>query len=135
MLQSVSNIKLIITFFMLWATSFLSPRLEDYLAYFMILTVGLLHGSNDIELLFKNYKLKRSKFYLILIFYNIIDSSNGFLFLSSFHLSCLPYLFRSVRIISVSSTSIRKLEHKSPLRDFFFLSLWIHSFFYVVCLE
>ena len=79
--RTVSNIKLIITFFFLWVTSFLSPKLEDYLAYFLILTVGLLHGSNDIELLFKNLNLKRSKTYLILLLYISLIVLTGVFFI------------------------------------------------------
>jgi len=134
MSYTVSNIKLIITFFLLWATSFLNPKMEDVLAYFMILTVGLLHGSNDIELLFKNIKLKGNKTYRIL-----------FLYIAMIVLSALFFIkIPSVMLIVFISFSayhfgeqhfIKKIGIQSPLRDFFFLAYGLTLFFMLFALN
>lgn len=46
----MKNLKLILTFFTLWLSVFLDQMLENYLAYFCILSLGVLHGANDLEI-------------------------------------------------------------------------------------
>ncbi len=128
MVQSVSNVKLIITFFMLWATSFLSPKLEDYLAYFMILTVGLLHGSNDIELLSKNYKPKRNKIFMILIFYIALILLTAVFFIQLPSLMLALFILFSAYHFGEQHFN-KKIGTKSPLREFFFLAYGLTLFF------
>ncbi len=128
MLQTVSNIKLIISFFFLWVTSFLNPELEDYLAYFMILTVGLLHGSNDIELLFKNLKLERSKTYLILLLYITMIILTGVFFLKI--PSVMLFVFIAFSAYHFGEQHFNhKIQINSRLRDFFFLAYGLTLFF------
>lgn len=42
---------LIFTVFLFWLTIQISAEYEEYLSYFFILTVGIIHGSNDISLI------------------------------------------------------------------------------------
>ena len=128
MVQSVSNVKLIITFFMLWATSFLSPKLEDYLAYFMILTVGLLHGSNDIELLSKNYKSKRNKMFMILLLYIALILLTAVFFIQLPSLMLALFILFSAYHFGEQHFN-KKIGTKSPLREFFFLAYGLTLFF------
>ena len=44
----MKNIQLILTFFTLWASVFFNQSLENIAAFFFILTLGILHGANDI---------------------------------------------------------------------------------------
>ena len=44
----LKNTKLILTFFTLWLSIFFNEKLEDYTAYFCILSLGILHGANDL---------------------------------------------------------------------------------------
>ena len=126
--RTVSNIKLIITFFFLWVTSFLSPKLEDYLAYFLILTVGLLHGSNDIELLFKNLNLKRSKTYLILLLYISLIVLTGVFFIKIPSVMLIVFIAFSAYHFGEQHFK-EKIDIKSPLRDFFYLFYGLTLFF------
>jgi Brp/Blh family beta-carotene 15,15'-monooxygenase len=128
MAQSVSNVKLIITFFMLWATSFLSPKLEDYLAYFMILTVGLLHGSNDIKLLSKNYKSKRNKMFMILLLYIALILLTAVFFIQLPSLMLALFILFSAYHFGEQHFN-KKIGTKSPLREFFFLAYGLTLFF------
>jgi Brp/Blh family beta-carotene 15,15'-monooxygenase len=128
MAQSVSNVKLIITFFMLWATSFLSPKLEDYLAYFMILTVGLLHGSNDIKLLSKNYKAKRNKMFMILLLYIALILLTAVFFIQLPSLMLALFILFSAYHFGEQHFN-KKIGTKSPLREFFFLAYGLTLFF------
>lgn len=45
------NLSIVLTFFALWLSTQLSPTVQDYLAYILILTIGVLHGANDITLI------------------------------------------------------------------------------------
>lgn len=49
---------LVLTVFLLWLTIQIDSRYETYLSYFFILTVGILHGANDLSLI--NYIKKGS---------------------------------------------------------------------------
>lgn len=42
---------LILTVFLFWLTTQIGASYEEYLSYFFILTVGIIHGSNDISLI------------------------------------------------------------------------------------
>ena len=68
-IKSLPNIKLLVTFFLLWTTTVIDIHTEAYLAYIMILTVGILHGSNDIELLFGSFNLKRKQTFQVVALY------------------------------------------------------------------
>lgn len=68
---------LIFTVFLFWLTIQINSYYEEYLSYFFILTIGIIHGSNDISLIkvvnenkkaFSNYIL----LYVGLIIFNII---------------------------------------------------------------
>ena len=67
----MKNIKLILTFFTLWLSVFFTDVLEDYIAYFFILSLGILHGANDLgvgEKTLKKYPIL-SKKWVMLLFY------------------------------------------------------------------
>ena len=45
------NIALYLTFFLLWISIQFGEVVEDFLAYAMVITLGILHGANDILIL------------------------------------------------------------------------------------
>lgn len=49
--SGLMNWMLLLTFFLLWATVYMPDSMERYLAYGSILTIGILHGANDLALL------------------------------------------------------------------------------------
>jgi len=60
----LKSIKIVLTFFFLWITTQFDLEIENVLAYMFILSLGVLHGSNDIRLMrslnkVKNNNLKR----------------------------------------------------------------------------
>ena len=59
---SLKSVKIVLTFFLLWITTQFNTQTEDYLAYFLILSLGILHGSNDIRL-FNGMQKKNVKGY------------------------------------------------------------------------
>ena len=119
---------------MLWATSFLSPKLEDYLAYFMILTVGLLHGSNDIELLFKNYKLKKNKSYVVLLLYIALILITAVFFIQLPSVMLVVFILFSAYHFGEQHFN-KKIRIQSPLRDFFFVAYGLILFFMLFALN
>ncbi len=48
------NYLILITFFSLWITGFLFETMHQFVGLFLILTIGLIHGANDILILKKN---------------------------------------------------------------------------------
>ncbi|NRB61165.1 MAG: beta-carotene 15,15'-dioxygenase, Brp/Blh family [Winogradskyella sp.] len=82
MKSSVFN--LVLTVFLFWLTIQLNTSLEEYLAYALIITIGILHGSNDLALISvlkgeKKLSRKYLIYYTVLILLNIV----AFLFSSS----------------------------------------------------
>ena len=69
---SLKSVKIVLTFFLLWITTQFDTQIEDYMAYFLILSLGILHGSNDIRL-FNSMQKKNVKGYRrILITYIVV---------------------------------------------------------------
>ena len=63
--------RLLLTFFLLWLSGYLQDDLETGLAYFGILTLGLLHGANDLSILKKKADKQevKSKFWMNILLY------------------------------------------------------------------
>lgn len=69
----ISSIALVSTVFALWLTVFFSEDVEDALGYILILSVGILHGANDLKLIQKITKKDNNKsFQSILIKYLLL---------------------------------------------------------------
>lgn len=58
------EILIIVTFFSLWLTNYFNSGSQSILAFALLFSVGLLHGSNDLQLLRRTFfKKRRSTFY------------------------------------------------------------------------
>lgn len=83
----VEGFAIVATFFSLWLSVVFESAIEDFLAFALILTFGILHGSNDIKLIEKTNKhmhsrkelLKASFYYAVFI----LGSALMFYFLPS----------------------------------------------------
>ncbi len=75
------TIKILLTFFLLWITTQTNIAIENILAYILILSLGVLHGSNDLKLIRKFYKVKNLSFSKILALYILIFITTFFMFL------------------------------------------------------
>ncbi len=69
--SNTNSVTIVLTFFALWLAVFFDQGVENGLAYFSILTFGILHGANDLKLIQRSTydAKKRSRFYLILARY------------------------------------------------------------------
>jgi Brp/Blh family beta-carotene 15,15'-monooxygenase len=76
----VKNYKIVITFFLLWLTIQFDYEAENILAYVSILTLGLLHGANDIKLLERKERSVKVNSFLVLLAYVGFVSIVGLLF-------------------------------------------------------
>jgi len=76
----VKNYKIVITFFLLWLTIQFDSEAENVLAYVSILTLGLLHGANDIKLLTRRGSTGTTSSYKILVTYVAFVLCVGVLF-------------------------------------------------------
>ena len=79
----IGNFTIVTTFFSLWLAIYFEETFENILAYFLILTFGILHGANDIKLLQKTNKGISTKkgFISTLIYYVLFVVGSGLLFL------------------------------------------------------
>ena len=77
----LKNTKLILTFFTLWLSIFFNEQLEDYTAYFCILSLGILHGANDLGIGKKTLHAHSyiSKKWVLLLIYILAIFSVAFL--------------------------------------------------------
>jgi Brp/Blh family beta-carotene 15,15'-monooxygenase len=111
------------SFFALWLSAQISPVIESNIAYIMILTVGILHGSNDIMLV--NHSLKSntniSSFTIFIIYVLMVG--------------CVATLFYIVPFIALSLFVVFSSYHfgeqhfisKSNSKDYL-LSLYYTSY-------
>ncbi|WP_299213301.1 Brp/Blh family beta-carotene 15,15'-dioxygenase [uncultured Dokdonia sp.] len=76
----MKNYKIVITFFLLWLTIQFDSEAENVLAYVSILTLGLLHGANDIKLLTRRGSTGTTSSYKILVTYVAFVLCVGVLF-------------------------------------------------------
>lgn len=80
-LMNMRNTMLFFTVFSLWISVYFKEETEDILAYFLILSLGILHGTNDIKLIEKESNKKNKTFnrkivflfYLLLILVGILS--------------------------------------------------------------
>lgn len=65
-----SNIAIVVSFFCLWLDSFIPKEIQIIVGFFFILTFGILHGANDLQLIKKtNDSKNRISFIKILTYY------------------------------------------------------------------
>lgn len=70
--QKVQSIRVVATFFGLWISAYLLGDFENYVAYFLIFSLGILHGSNDITLIKRVYDYKNPAFLKVLTSYLLV---------------------------------------------------------------
>ena len=119
-LSSHQSLALICTFFALWLTVFFEGAIESYFGYILIITIGILHGANDIKLIgFHNRKRKPRNEMHVLIRYILVVA------LSTIFFVFLPKIALGVFLI-ISSYHfgeqhwIRKVLNKSFLSRLYF---------------
>lgn len=89
---NLKSFMLTATFFSLWLAVYFHNNIEDIFAYVLILSLGILHGANDIKLIQKTSELshesQKTKLYKILISYSSIITLSilSFYFLPAFAL-------------------------------------------------
>ena len=74
------NFSLITTFMFMWVAINFSPQLADVFGYVLILSVGILHGSNDLILIKKALSNKKLKMTLVLMVYLLVILTAAVLF-------------------------------------------------------
>jgi Brp/Blh family beta-carotene 15,15'-monooxygenase len=77
----LSSIATVATVFALWLSVYFSENVEDILGYILILSVGILHGANDIKLIRNTFiKEKKLSFKLVLRNYILLVLITGLSF-------------------------------------------------------
>ena len=72
--EKLYNFSILSSFFAMWLSAQISPSIETNIAYIMILTIGILHGSNDIMLVSHSLRsnLNISSFVIFSIYVTIV---------------------------------------------------------------
>ena len=87
--SNLKNFSIVSTFFALWISTYFNVSSENLLGYFLILSIGLLHGSNDLKIIVQtSNKLKGFGFFKLLSGYIFIVTLVGisFYFIPAFAL-------------------------------------------------
>lgn len=121
-LSKQQSIALFFTIFSLWLTVFVEVNVESYVGYFLIITIGILHGANDIKLI-GNQKNADNKGYNlgVLLKYILVVgvSTVCFILLPKFALS--TFIIISAYHFGEQHW-IKKVQNKSLLSRLFFTS-------------
>ena len=72
MIQKNQSIRIFATFFGLWISTYLSEDIENYIAFLLIFSLGILHGSNDLTLIKRAYGHKQPTFLKVLALYVMV---------------------------------------------------------------
>lgn len=79
--MKIQNFTIVISFFCIWLTGYFSQQIQVASAFLLIITFGILHGSNDIVLLNKiNQTTVSSSIYKVLIWYILVVLATVLLF-------------------------------------------------------
>jgi Brp/Blh family beta-carotene 15,15'-monooxygenase len=83
------NIILVLSFFSLWISIQIPDYIEFILAYFLILTVGVGHGANDLKIFFnsKNLNTKRTLAFIVIYSFIVLAGFALFFVVPSFILT------------------------------------------------
>ena len=79
--RNYQNLMIFFTFFLFWISIQFGEVVEDFLAYIMVISLGILHGANDLLIL--SLKEKKNKNFI----------KNLLLYISIIVLCLLIYLF------------------------------------------
>lgn len=88
------DFKIIFTVFLFWFSIQFGEIVEDTAAYFMVLTLGIVHGANDLLILKKNEKNKKRFFRSVLGYLALIDVCIASYFINPF-ISLLLFILLS----------------------------------------
>lgn len=72
-MRNIQNFSIVFTFLSLWLAIYMPDSIEEYLACFFILSVGLLHGANDIKIIRTVFADKNlNSFWTILLYIAVV---------------------------------------------------------------
>jgi Brp/Blh family beta-carotene 15,15'-monooxygenase len=117
--EYLKNLVIVLTFFGLWLSTQLNSAFQDYVAYALILTFGILHGSNDITLIASISNKKRTSKRLLLTYLGAIVMVS-LLFLISKALALLFFIVISAYHFGEQHLG-ECLKSKTKLKTPFFL--------------
>ena len=125
--MNLKTVKLLLTFFFLWITTQFGIDIENLLAYIFVLSLGVLHGSNDLKLIgnFSNekkytFRTKLSIYVFVVLFsfclFLIFPSLGLILFIifSGYHFG---HLERFLALILKKVPTLLEAAHMMNMQD------------------
>tara|TARA_B110000093_G_scaffold97574_1_gene105165 strand:+ start:67 stop:969 length:903 start_codon:yes stop_codon:yes gene_type:complete len=120
--KEIYSFSILSSFFALWLSAQISSSIESNIAYIMILTVGILHGSNDIMLV--NHSLRSnsniSSFSIFVIYVTLVASVAILFYFVPFVALCLFVIFSSYHF--GEQHFISKTKTTNSLLYFYYIS-------------
>lgn len=117
-IKNYQNFKIFFTFFLIWISVQFGDVVEDYIGYLLVISIGILHGANDLLILSIRKKVK------------ILDKKNLIIYLSIVFICFLLFFlqpFLSICFFILISSYHFGEEHFSKN---FSLNWWFDLFFY-----
>lgn len=68
-IKNYQNFKIFFTFLLFWVSIQFGEVVEDSIAYFLVITIGVLHGANDLIILSKSNRSKKNVLFKYLVIY------------------------------------------------------------------
>ncbi|MFY9242792.1 MAG: Brp/Blh family beta-carotene 15,15'-dioxygenase [Polaribacter sp.] len=93
-IKNYQNFKILITVFLFWISIQFEKPIEDSIAYVLVVSIGIMHGANDLLILYLK-KINRNGFLRNFIIYISIVSICALFYLLSPFLSILLFIFIS----------------------------------------
>ena len=85
MLKIIKILRFFFTFLLFWVSIQFGEVVEDSIAYFLVITIGVLHGANDLIILSKSNRSKKNVLFKYLVIYlSIIFACILIYFISAF---------------------------------------------------
>lgn len=119
-INNYQNFKIFFTFFLIWVSIQFGSIVEDYIGYLLVISIGILHGANDLLIISIKEKVK------------ILDKKNLFIYLSivffCFLLFFMQPFFSICIFILISSYHFGEEHFNNPIK----LNIWIKNLYYII---
>jgi len=113
------NFMIFFTFLLFWLGIQFGEIVEDSIAFFLVITIGVLHGANDLLILSKRDLSKKKKFYKNLLIYLILITLCIILFF--LHAFCAIIIFIIISAFHFGEEHFsEKIKRKSILNYFYY---------------
>lgn len=128
----MKNVILVLTFFSLWLSTQMTSNVQDYVAFGLILTIGILHGANDISIISTLIGDKQLNFKYLLRYIGAVALVSLLFFISK-GLTLLFFILISAYHFGEQHFSglLQLQNYRAKLLQFFYGLIILFTIFYI----